>query len=62
MGVCSGIASAVSVRSGTVSLHTECGILCKDYWPNFQVEETVSTLKIQEQIWHNRNESLGLAG
>jgi hypothetical protein len=60
--VCSGIASALSVRSGAVSLDTECGIPCKNCWPNFQVEEAVSTLKSQEQVWHNCNESLGLAG
>jgi hypothetical protein len=33
--VCSGVPSALSVRSGGISLHTDCGILFTDCWPNF---------------------------
>jgi hypothetical protein len=59
--VFSGVASALSVRSGAVSLDTDCGIPTTDGWPNFQVE-VVSTLKSKEEDWHNCNESSGLAG
>jgi hypothetical protein len=47
---CSGVASALSVRAGALSLDTECGIPSTDCWPDFQVEEAVSTLKSQEQL------------
>jgi hypothetical protein len=60
--VCSGIASALSVKSGAVSLDTDCGIPCTDCWPYFQLEEAVSTLKNQKQVWLNCNESPGLSG
>jgi hypothetical protein len=60
--VCSGVPSALSVRSGGISLHTDCEILFTDFWPNFQVEKVVSTLKIQEEVLLNHNESLGLDG
>jgi hypothetical protein len=59
---CSGVASALSVRSGALSLDTECGIPSTDCWPDFQVEEAASTLKSKEDVWHNCNESPDLAG
>jgi hypothetical protein len=46
---CSGVASALSVRSGALSLDIECGIPSTDCWPDFQVEEAVSTLKSKEK-------------
>jgi hypothetical protein len=50
------------MRSGDVSLDTDCRILSKDCWSNFQVEEAISTLKIQEGVLLNYNESPGWAG
>jgi hypothetical protein len=38
-------------------LDIDCGILSTVYWPNFQVEEAASTMKIQEDVLLTYNES-----
>jgi hypothetical protein len=50
------------VRSGGISLDTECRIPFTDYWLDFHVEKVVSTLKSQEQLLVNYSESPVLAG
>jgi hypothetical protein len=57
------VPSAVFVRPGVISLDTHCVIPSTDCWPNFKVEEAVSTLKIQKKVLLLYNEfQAGLCG
>jgi hypothetical protein len=39
------VPSGLSIRSGGICLDIDCGTLCTDFWPNFQLENAVSRLK-----------------